>query len=153
MNVFVSYGMHDLGLVQNLARVIGKYAKVFYWSKDKEPGKDVWPTIFGWIQQSSVVIPVITGRTVARAMAVAQEVGHARALGKAIIPLVEKTVPSSELGFLTGVTYVPVDPNEPAPALQAIEQVIAKLKSKDDVVGLAIVIGLAVAAIWGLSKG
>lgn len=153
MKVFISYGMHDRSLVRELESRLGRYAELLYWDKSKEPGKDVWPTIFKWIKQSGIVIPIITGQTVERAMAVAQEVGHAKALGKMIIPLVENTIPPSELGFLAGVTYIPVDVRDHAPALQAVERTIATLKlSKEDAIFAAVLIGITLAAIWALSE-
>jgi len=107
MRLFISYSTGDLEIVNQIVEYLRPNAEVLYWDKDKEPGKEVWPTIFGWIDSVDTVIAIITDKTVGRAMAVGNEIGHARAKGKKIVPLVADNVPSTELGCLNGITYVP----------------------------------------------
>jgi hypothetical protein len=122
MNIFISYSTGDLKLVRKLAEGLELYADVFYWDKNKEPGEEVWPKIFEWIDKADKVIAVITDKTVSRGLAVGQEIGRAKAKGKIIIPLVLNTVDSSELGFLSGITYVPFSENNSIAAFQEIMQ-------------------------------
>jgi len=126
MRLFISYSTDDLEIVNQIADALRPHAEVCYWDKDNEPGKSVWKTIFGWIDSSDVVIAVITDKAVSRAMSVGQEIGHAQAKGKKIIPLVHKGIPSSELGCLHGITYIPFSND-------CIEESLTRLK---EVVGV-----------------
>lgn len=130
MKIFLSYSTPDLDIVRKIATYIQKHATVLFWDKDKEPGKESWPTIFQWIDQSDLVLVVITGNTVKRAMAVGNEVGHAKAKSKTIIPLVAPEVPTSELGCLNSITYQPINPNNPGPDLTRINQLVLAHKQK-----------------------
>jgi len=128
MNVFISYSADDLDLVNSIANQIKPHANVFYWDKNKQPGKEAWPTIYGWINQSDLVLAIITDNAVSRAMAVGQEIGRAKTLGKTVIPVVTPNVPSSELGCLSGTTYQKIDPENPGVALNAIRRAILEKK-------------------------
>jgi len=130
MRVFISYSTPDLNLVHQIAKSAGANADVKFWAKDKEPGQDAWPTIFSWIDASDLVLVLITGHTVARAMAVGNEVGRAKAKGKLVIPLVSPGIPQAELGCLNGVTYEHIDPFNPMPALKRINALIASMAQK-----------------------
>lgn len=156
MKVFLSYSTADLSLVNEIANHIKKYGDVFYWDNSKVPGQESWPTIFQWIDSADLVLVVITGNTVTRAMSVGQEIGRAKAKSKIIIPLVAPEVPASELGFLNGVTYQKIDPSNPGPALQQINRVLhshkQKIESDQSFIAFLGVVGL----IWlgvALAKG
>jgi len=79
MKVFVSYSVENTSLVRQVVEQLRSCTdKVFWWDRSKELGEEVWPTIYGWIDQSDLVLAVLTGRTLARAMAVGNEIGYAR---------------------------------------------------------------------------
>jgi hypothetical protein len=123
VNVFISYSVHDTGLVMLLASQLGLHGhSANWWSHSKEPGKEVWPQIFGWIDQADLVLAVITDRTVGRAMSVGHEIGRAKAKGKMIIPLVSHDVDNQELGFLSSVTQIRFDPQNPWPAIIELQR-------------------------------
>jgi len=128
VKLFISYSTGDLEIVEQIANFLPSDIDVKFWDKDKEPGEEVWPTIFSWIDSADIVIAVITDVTVARAMSVGQEIGHARAIGKKIIPLVLDTVPSTELGFLSGITYVPFSRDN---LFEAIEDVARRVLGQE----------------------
>lgn len=130
MKVFISYSVSDTALVRTVAEHIKAKATVTYWDQSKEPGKEIWPTIFGWIDAAELVLVLITENTLSRALSVGQEVGHARKANKPIIPLVAKGVGSSELGFLAGITYVQLDTTDPSAAIHALQQQLDKLKQQ-----------------------
>ncbi len=130
MNVFISYSVRDTDLVRAVAHSIKGKAKVSYWDESREPGKEVWQTIFTWIDAADLVLVLITDKTIGRAFSVGQEVGHAKKGNKQIIPLVAKEVPSSELGFLSGITYIPLDTGNPSAALQALQAELVKLEEQ-----------------------
>jgi len=116
MKIFISYSVDDVDLVSQVARHLQPQADKIYWWKDsKALGKDVWPQIFGWIEQADLVLAVLTDSAVARAMAIGNEIGHAKAKGKVIIPLVAPNVSSADLGCLCGVTYQRIDRENKAP--------------------------------------
>jgi TIR domain len=129
MNVFISYSTHDTDTVAKLAAELRQYANVYYWDQSKVPGQDAWQTIFQWIDSADLVFVVITGNTVHRAMSVGQEIGRANSKNKTIIPLVSREVPSTELGFLSGITYQPIDVWNPAPAIQQVA-LLASMKKQ-----------------------
>jgi hypothetical protein len=62
-------------------------------------------------------------------MSVGQEIGRANSKNKTIIPLVSREVPSTELGFLSGITYQPIDVWNPAPAIQQVA-LLASMKKQ-----------------------
>jgi hypothetical protein len=129
MKVFISYSTQDLTLVKGLASSLLPYAEVYYWDESKVLGKDSWNQIFDWIDSSDLVVVLITGNTVTRAMAVGQEIGRAKAKDKTIIPIVSHDIPTNELGFLSGLTHQPVNPDNPTPSLQEISRTAAHYKN------------------------
>ncbi len=130
MKIFVSYSTPDLALVYKITEHVRLHGEVFFWDKDKNPGAESWPTIFSWIDQADLVLALITEKTLSRAMSVGQEIGRAKAKEKIIIPLVGPDVRASELGFLSGITYQQIRPDNPSPTLKNIERVILARKEK-----------------------
>lgn len=152
MNVFISYSTDDLALVREIAEYIKPHSKVHYWDASKRLGEVAWKTIFGWIDGSDIVLTLITDSTVSRAMAVGQEVGHAKAKGKLIIPIVSSEVQPSQLGCLHEVTYQHIDRNNPGPALQSLEKVILGRKKQVETQQTLLLLGGVLLAVW-LSSG
>lgn len=148
MKVFISYSTSDLNLVKQLVEYISQHAEVFYWDKTKVPGQETWPSIFEWIDKCDLVLAVITDTTVSRAMAVGQEIGRAKAMVKTIVPVVAPEVPSSELGFLSGINYQRIQRENPGPALQAIEKVVLNIKQQKEAQQTLLLIGGVIALIW-----
>lgn len=124
MRIFISYSTPDMYIVEQLANQLGAFGEVYYWAQNKFPGQEAWQSIFNWIDTADVVVVLITGNTVVRAMSVGQEIGRAKSKGKTIIPIVSKFVPSTELGFLNEVTYQPIDVFNPYPAIDDVTKVI-----------------------------
>jgi hypothetical protein len=152
MKIFISYSTEDFGLVSQIEEYLGKHAEVFYWKKDKVLGDRAWGTIFNWIDQSDLIVVVITGHTVSRAMAVGQELGHARAKLKKIIPIVASEVPQKELGFLSEITYQPIERQNPAATMQAVEEAVADRKLKIEQRQAILLIGGIIALIFLASQ-
>ena len=142
MKVFISYSAEDLSLVKWIGNQIEPHADVFYWANNKQPGAEAWTTIYSWIDQSDLVLAVITDSAVSRAMSVGQEIGRAKAKGKTVIPIVTPNVSSSELGCLSETTYQKIDSENPGVALNAIKQVIlAKKQSLENQQTMFFVVG------------
>jgi len=108
--------------------------------------------IFSWIDIADMVFVVITGNTLHRAMAVGQEVGHAKAKNKLIIPLVSPEVPSMELGFLSGIAYQPIDVKDPAPALQQVAR-LASMKKQEIENGQKVALTAIAVVVLAVLKG
>ena len=104
----LTYSTGDLDIVNQIADSLRPHAEVFYWDKDKEPGKVAWETIFSWIDDADLILAVTTDQTVKRSISVGQEIGRAVTKGKLVVPLVSADVPVSELGCLSGATYQPI---------------------------------------------
>ncbi len=128
MNIFISYSTYDLRTVKQIADELAKYGNVYYWDSSKIPGQESWPTIFQWIDSADLVFVLITGHTVHRAMSVGQEIGRAKAKDRTIVPLVSREVPTTELGFLSGFTYEPIDVWNPKPAIDVAARLAASQK-------------------------
>jgi len=126
MKIFISYSTPDIKVVELFANVLSQYGEVKYWAENKILGEDSWKIIFSWIDSSDVVIPLITGNTLTRAMAVGQEIGHAKGK-KRIIPVVESSIPATELGCLTGITYQTINVFNPIPAVLEITKEIENM--------------------------
>lgn len=151
MNIFISYSVDDVALVNTIAGYIQRHGQVRYWDKSKEPGMEAWPLIFQWIDQSDLVIAVITDNTVRRAMAVGQELGRAQTMRKLIIPLVTANVRASDLGFLSGIVYERIDPRDVSPALLAAERAILQRKQQIQSRQALFVIGGILTLLWANS--
>ena len=125
MKVFISYSMEDTAQVQVIADQIRPHVEtVNWWNESKAPGEVAWDSICRWIDEADFVLAVITDKVVSRAMSVGQELGQAKEKCKKIIPLIERGVSASELGFLSGVTYVRFDRDNPEPALAEVKTTI-----------------------------
>ena len=124
MRIFISYSTPDMYIVEKLADQLRTFGEVHYWADSKLPGQDAWQSIFNWIDTADIIVVLITGNTVVRAMSVGQEIGRAKSKGKTIIPIVSKFVPATELGFLNGVTYQPIDVFNPFPTIDEVTKVI-----------------------------
>ena len=123
MNVFISYSVNDTSLVIMIVKHLRLQGhSVRWWHESKEPGKDMWPQIFGWIDAADLVLAVVTDNTVARGLAVGNEIGRARAKGKMIIPLVAQNVVTSDLGCLSEVVQIRFDPRNLWPAIMELQR-------------------------------
>lgn len=148
MKIFLSYSSKDMELVRSVADHVRAHSEVFFWEESNVPGANAWESIFEWIDSCDLVLVLITGNAVERAMAVGNEVGRAKAKLKTVIPLVSIDVPSTELGCLSGITYQAVDTRDPGPALARIAELIRAHKQKiERDQGLLFLLGV-VALVW-----
>lgn len=63
-------------------------------------------------------------------MSVGQEVGHARARNKFIVPLVEHGIPAAELGCLHGTTYMEFDPGNMSGAVEQVRRTVESRRTE-----------------------
>jgi hypothetical protein len=143
MRVFISYSGKDLDLVEFLASSLGPKVGVDYWDASRSLGLPDWGQIHNWIEEADLVIVLITDATVQRAMAVGNEVGHAKAHNKPIIPLVASTIDPTDLGCLGGVTYQRFSGETFQQAVQLVAQEVEQRRKQGAIEGWAIVGALA----------
>ncbi|HEV8379114.1 MAG TPA: toll/interleukin-1 receptor domain-containing protein [Tepidisphaeraceae bacterium] len=129
MNVFISYSVQDTDLVRQIAGLLRPAVDgIFWWGMTRTLGQELWPQIFSQIDQSEVVLAVITDRAVSRGMPMGVEIGHAKKGGKTIIPLIAPGVKDSDIAFLSGINYQQIDRNNPGPAMRAVRNTILRMK-------------------------
>ena len=148
MNVFLSYSARDTVMVGKVAQAVRPYAdEVYWWHESQEPGKDAWESIFDWVEDSTIVLAIITDKTLSRAMSVGNEIGYARANNIKVIPLVAPGIKHSDLGCLNGTTTIPLDPEKVHDSLTKLIPILKREGFKEAVVyGL---VGAAVGVLLG----
>jgi len=124
MRICISYSNPNLFIVRSFANKIETWGDVFYWNHSYIPGDVAWEQLYNWIDNSDIVLVLITGNTVVRAKAVLQEIDRAKSMGRTIIPIVSNNVPKSELGILSGINYQPIDVSNPGLSLNEIDKII-----------------------------
>lgn len=128
--VFISHSVADHSLVYQLKywldlNGIQTYVAEFY----PAPGMPLGDKIAAAIRDSDCVIAVLT-RDGARSNWVHQEIGAAKLANRPVIPLVEKGVPL--VGFVDGVEYIPVSPDDPRDAItRVIDYLVAHKANKE----------------------
>lgn len=133
MKVFISYSVYDTEQVKQVVDYLAPHVEdIKWWNKSNEPGKNCWESIFGWIDNSDLVLAVITDKAVKRAMAMGQEIGHAKAKSKKIIPLVGTNVDTGQLGCLQGITHIPFNDKDIADSMLKLKDSVIKIKSQDE---------------------
>ena len=152
MNTFLSYSVDDLALVERISEQLKPYTNLYYWDKSKEPGEDAWKQIFRWIDNSDLVVTIITDNAVARAMSVAQEIGYSKRANKLIIPLVGPNINPAELGCLQGVVHERIAADKIDGAISAIHRRINTIEEKERIQNIVIIGIIVLALIWFLTR-
>lgn len=133
MNVFISYSVKDTQVVRLISETIKpSVASVKYWDESKQYGEQAWKSIEQWINDSDIMIVVITDHTISRAMAVGNEVGMAKEKGVKIIPLVCESVNHDDLACLNGITHIKFNTQDPIDAIDELHDHIKRLISKEN---------------------
>lgn len=130
MKVFISYSNGDLEFARSVASMIKPYALTTYWDQDRLPGDGDWSSIFSWINDSSIVLALVSESVIKRGLSVGQEIGYAKKAGKVIIPFVSKKVSRDDLGAIKDLTAIHYDELNPATAIKELEAAIQKQSSK-----------------------
>lgn len=151
LTVFISYSVADRDVLLRVCDVLkAAGCRLLCWNESKEPGEEVWPSIHRWIDECDLVLAIITDSTVKRAMSVGQEIGHAVARGKRVVPLVMKGIPASDLGCLAGIIHQPFDPEHLEPALRSISETMHRqstLKNEEELNQILDIVLLALGAL------
>jgi TIR domain len=153
MRIFISYSNPDLNIVRTLGNQLNIFGDVFYWNQSNVPGTVAWEQIYSWIDNSDIVLVLITGNTVIRARSVGLEVDRAKEKSKYIIPIVSTGIPITELEFLTGVTYQPIEVLNPLPAISRFTEVVGEFYENKQQNNKRIALGLVSIAFLILFTG
>ncbi len=175
MKVFISYSAKDTSLIRKFADRLqqeGGVSQVHWWQDSKRLGKEAWPQIFSWVNEADLVLVIITGNVLNRALAVGNEVGYAKAKGKYIIPLVSELsgwrrifqrlgfntgIRPADLGCLGELVHVRINEHDPKAGIEQIKvelKQLAKEKlatSEAEKTKLALALLTAVGVIWASS--
>jgi len=111
-------------MTRALVNQLEVFGDVFYWAQSNLPGQAAWEQIYNWIDNSDIVIVLVTKNTVVRALSVGQEVRRAKEMGKTIIPIVPNNIMPAELWFLSEIPYQPIDLDNPWPVIAKIKQLV-----------------------------
>jgi hypothetical protein len=98
--VFISYSGSDsneiLEIVRRLQEKEGHQYEFRLWEQDREPGREDWKSIFGWIDRSQIALAFILQKetpegpsthAIERSLSVGVEVGYALARGLRVVPV------------------------------------------------------------------
>jgi nucleoside 2-deoxyribosyltransferase len=127
LEVFLSHATADLehvALVQRQIEALG--INVYLAEHDPKPGTSIAAKVEEALERCHVVVVLVTTNNVNSAY-VQQEVGIARAKGKPILPIVDKSVDSSTLGILSEVEWLELDVHRPAEAMAKISESLQPL--------------------------
>lgn len=152
LTVFISYSVHDTAVVETVNVHLKPHSRTLFWSQDKVPGQDAWGTIHTWIDSADLVVVVLTGKTLSRALSVGNEVGYARKAGKRIIPLVGHDVPKGELGCLEGITYIRLDADAPQKTMAQLHDALEEFAKEQETGRALALLGLVALGIIAFSK-
>jgi hypothetical protein len=99
MRIFISYSSPESNIISVLADQLKLYGEVYYWDKDKALEESAWEQIFSWLDNSDIVLVLVTDALIARSMSVGREVGRAKSGNKFIVPIVSSSVLKKGLVF------------------------------------------------------
>lgn len=170
MKIFISYSAKDTHRVRVIADKLksDSGAEVHWWEDSQRPGKVAWGQIFQWIEDADLVIVVISGSVLRRALAVGNEIGCAKAKGKVIIPLVWESpslwaklfrkfgarvgIGTDDLGCIGDLVHIRINEKKPEDGFKKLAEELRRIAvQKNDETREAILALLAVVAVGVLA--
>lgn len=157
MNIFISYSGADVKLLKEISTQLSKNIQgieLLYWDKDKLPGEDDWASIHKWIDQSQIIIAIVTPAAIQRGISIGFEGGYAKKSNKVIIPFISKEIKIGDIGWMKGLIAIYFDETDPSKALSELYDAVQRQKSKiidGETKGL-ILVGLTILYILSRSK-
>src|SRR2546422_972197 len=145
LSVFFSHNVQDKGLVDSLnAEAEQGDINIYTSDGDVQAGEYVDKKIRERISASDALVVLLTARGVASPY-VQQEIGVALALGKPVVPLVERGVEIHRLAMLQGrevIFFERENPTAVKPTLMGQLTGVLRNKNKDFLIGLGLVVVL-----------
>jgi len=111
-NIFLSHSERDNQIAENLRNQIEQMSavKVYMFEHDQQPGANVADKIEKEIKNSRIAIVLLTGHSNSSNF-VQQEIGFAKGANIPLVALIQSGIDKNKLGMLSGVEYIPYDPN------------------------------------------
>jgi len=145
LSVFFSHNVQDKGLVDSLKAEAGQGdIQIYTFDEDVQAGQYVDKKIRDRISRSDAVVVLLSAQGLASPY-VQQEIGVALALGKPIVPLVERGVEVQRLAMLQGREVIFFERENPAavkPTLMGQLTRALSHKNKELLIGLGFVVVL-----------
>lgn len=174
MKIFISYSAKDTHRVQGIARQLKTehHAEVHWWEESQRPGLSSWPQIFQWIDAADLVLVVVSGNVLRRALAVGNEVGYAKAKGKIIIPLVWESpsmwaklmrylgakvgIGTDDLACIGDLAHIRINEKKPEEGMQKLrselERIAAAQQSEEARKAVLALLGIVAVGALALAK-
>lgn len=174
MNIFISYSAKDTHRVQYIAgQLIGSNrATVNWWDHSQRPGQVAWSQIFQWIDCADLVLVVVSGNVLRRALAVGNEIGYAKAKNKLIIPLVWESssiwagmlrkfgarvgIGMDDLGCIGDLVHIKINEKRPEEGLQKLhdelEQIAAAQQNEEARKAVLALLGIVAVGALAFAK-
>jgi hypothetical protein len=171
MNIFISYSARDTHRVQLIADQLrtNNNATVHWWENSHRPGQVAWSQIFQWIDGADLVLVVVSGDVLRRALAVGNEVGYAKAKNKLIIPLVWESpgvwarlfrkfgakigIGTDDLGCIGDLVHIKISEKYPEAGLQKLQEELQRIAAaqQDEEARRAVLALLGIVAVGALA--
>ena len=128
--VFLSHNSSDEEHIDKIEKSLQEIGvKPYIFKKDSRPGRMLSDKIESSIRDSDVLLVLFTMEG-QYSQWMNSEIGYAKAAEIPIIPLVDANIEHADLPFLGGVEYVPIDLENPEPALSDLIKDIRRRRWK-----------------------
>lgn len=142
--VFLSHNSSDEEHIDKIEKSLQEIGvKPYVFKKDPRPGQMLSDKIESSIRASDVLLVLFTMEG-QYSQWMNSEIGYAKAAEIPIIPLVDKNIEHTDLPFLGGVEYVPIDLENPEPALSDLIKDIRRRRWKKRLLYGSLIIGLVI---------
>ena len=130
--VFISHSTKDRKLVSSIKNALEDADISVYLAEEHlQPSENLPNKILQNIKSSDCVVVVLTDMG-KRSQFVNQEIGAARMVNKAVIPMIEKKIERKIGGLLAGLEYISFDKSNPRRAINKVVFYLSRLKAKLD---------------------
>jgi hypothetical protein len=133
MQIFLSHATADREITSRIQRQLGDLGVSVYLAEhDQQAGRLLSDKVKASLFESHLVVALLTPAGF-DSRYVHQEIGAAAAAGRIVIPLVDTSVQSEDLGMLNGLEYIVLDQEKPLLAMNLLtERVVALAQAQQD---------------------
>lgn len=143
VQIFLSHATVDGDVVAKVKSAVGSLATIYCTEDDGQAGTNVHAKIKRELDNSDVVIALLT-KTAANSPYVHQELGYAQRAKKLIIPVISADVTNDQLAMLEGIEYIRIDEGSSADWLdrltKRIEAVVRRYQLEMAAAGILLVV-------------
>ena len=128
--VFLSHNSSDEEHIDKIEKGLQEIGvKPYIFKKDPRPGRMLSDKIESSIRDSDVLLVLFTTEG-QYSQWMNSEIGYAKAAEIPIIPLVDDNIEQTDLPFLGGIEYIPINLENPEPALSSLIEDIRRRRWK-----------------------